>query len=369
MKWLRMTPCLGLLWLGSCSTITTVFGEREQAALEGPDVEQAFSFPADRLGHSSLAPWLHLPGSDLDHAPQLREAMVQLSREAPGRAAILLQKLLADPQLGVLLSDHVVALHAWALLQDGDPAAAQVAAREGVQRFGTTPSLVFVSAAIQEAEGEAMQALSGYRQLLNLLENEPFTLRACARTAIAAEDGLEALVHLDRLMVVEPLDLEHRMLRVEALYGAGRFAEGLALTQQLVAEFPQDFPLRAELVTRSHLAAVATGQADTYLQTLPLLEDLAELAPQRADVFLMLGSSHLFLGGRNEAKEAFDRCLEVEPKQVEAGLAYAALLAEDREFEAAGEILLSLLRQPILAQEVEQVQQRMLELVRLQEEG
>jgi len=187
-------------------------------------------------------------------------------------------------------------------------------------------------------------------------------LSACARTAVASGRGADGLLCLDRLMVIEPLSVEQKRLRAQALELSDRPEDALALYEQMSAENPEDFMLLEDIASASFATASRSLQASHYENAVALLERLTEVAPQHGKAFFMLGQARQAIGLDAEAAKAFDRCLEIEPANVEAGLIYAEILAAGGDAQASADVLLSLLRQPISGKDVERVQSRLMTL-------
>ena len=308
------------------------------------------------MGH--IPAWLRPTSADIQLANGLLDAVGMLKENENERAAIRLQQLRNENQLG----NEVSALHAWSLLRAEQVSEASTVARDGITQYGATPAFAFAMAQIYEAQDKPAEAFPLYRDLAKIAEQDILVLSACARTAVASGLGADALSYLDRLMVVEPLSLEQKRLRAQALELADRPEDALALYQQMSAENPQDFMLLADMASASFATASRSRQASHYENAVALLERLTAAAPQHGEAFFMLGQARQELGLDAEAGTAFDRCLEIEPANVEAGLMYASILAAGGDAQASADVLLSLLRQPISGKDVERVQSRLMTL-------
>jgi len=212
-----------------------------------------------------------------------------------------------------------------------------------------------------EAQGHPAQALPLYRDLSTLSKaKDNSMLVACARTAVAARRGPEALKFLDRWMLSAPLGIEGKRLRAEALQLSGRDEEALALYQQMVNDWPQDFALLADMAHAAYASAEATQKLEHLELAADLLHRLTEIDPQRSEAFWKLGRTQALLGRGPAAQSSLQRCLELEPGNVTAGLELSHLMKSDTESSA--KVLLDLLRQPLSAKDVERVQSALLEL-------
>ena len=359
MKSPQSTPALLLLLFCSCSAFNSVFGDREGVyQLDNNEPPRPFADAISMEGMGHIPAWLRPTSADIQLANGLLDAVGMLKEDENERAAIRLQQLRSENQLG----NEVSALHAWSLLRAEKLSEAGTVARDGITQYGATPALAFAMAQIYEAQDKPADAFPLYRDLALIAEQDILVLSACARTAVASGRGTDALSYLDRLMVVEPLSLEQKRLRAQALELADRPEDALALYEQMSAENPQDFMLLADMASASFATASRSRQASHYENAVALLERLTEAAPQRGEAFFMLGQARQELGLNAEAATAFDRCLEIEPANVEAGLMYASILAAGGDSQASADVLLSLLRQPISGKDVERVQSRLMTL-------
>jgi len=302
--------------------------------------------------------WLRPTETDVQQVNGLLDAVGLLKEDQGEQAAMRLQQLRAENSLG----NEVCALHSWSLLQAGQTSSAATVARDGIAEFGATPALAFAMAQVFEAQEQPEEAFPLYRDLSTLAAEDVLVLRACARTAVASRRGEDALFYLDRLMLIEPLTVELKRQRAQALELANRPEDALALYEQMSAERPEDFVLLADMASASFATAKRSGEVSHYENCVVLLERLTAAAPQHSEAFFMLATARQEIGRDAEAGLAYDRCLEVEPSHVEAGLAYSALLAASGESQASADVLLSLLRQPISGKDVERVQSRLMTL-------
>ena len=396
MKCVRLSLVVGLVFLGSCSAI---FGERGPGAEESglrpgastvrpakvdprpvqpespPEISNAGKEPSSPSAVTPIAPkakpaqvasienlshipvWLRPSNRDLESSRGLIDAVRFLGQGEAERAAVQLQQLRSAAKF----DSEVTALHAWALLENNQVDAAASVAREGIGTYGATPALGYAMAVIFEAQERYAEALPLYHDLSTLsAADDSSMLVACARTAVAARRGPEAMQYLDRWMLTAPLGIEGKRLRAEALQLSGRDDEALALYQQMVNDWPQDFTLLADMANAAYASSQSTQKLEHLEMAADLLTRLTEIDPQRSTAFWKLGRTQTLLGLNEEAKASLRRCLELEPGDVLAGLELAKSLAPDAE--ASAKVLLDLLRQPLSAKDVERVQSALLEL-------
>lgn len=305
-----------------------------------------------------LPRWVRPTEKDLESSRGLVEAVRFLDLGEAERAAVQLQQVRSAARFG----SEVIALHAWALAEAGEVQAAESVARDGIANHGATPALGYVMAVIFEMQERPGDAFPLYRDLSTLVPQDASMLRACARTAVAARRGAEALPYLDRLMLVSALDIDGKKLRATALQLSGREEDALALYQQMIADWPQDYRLLAEVSEATFQIARSSTRPEHQELALELLQRLTEADPQRASAFRQLGQIAVAMQLYEEATAALQRCLELEPSNVEAGLELASILVMDGDAQGSADVLLDLLRQPLSGSEVEAVQSALLEL-------
>ena len=305
-----------------------------------------------------LPRWIHPTVSDRGRSRGLVEAIRFLDLGETERAAVQLQQVRSAAEFG----SEVAALHAWALAETGEVKAAETVARDGIATYGATAALGYVMAVVYEMQERPAEAFPLYRDLATLAPDDTSMLRACARTAVAARRGADALPYLERLMLTEPLGMQDKILRAEALRLGGREEDALALYRQMVLTWPQDYQLLADVAEATFLIARSSARPEHHEQALELLRRLTEADPQRATAFRQMGQSAAALHLNEVAADALRRCLELEPGNVEAGLELGSLLAQEGDPQAAADVLLDLLRQPLNGKDVEAVQSALLEL-------
>lgn len=368
MKCVRLSLVVGLVLLGSCSAIFGNRGTREggagvpsatsdSTAKHSPARKQDSPVPAAVENLSHLPVWLRPSNRDLESSRGLVDAVRFLGQGEAERAAVQLQQARSASKFG----SEVIALHAWALLQINEVDAAEAVAREGITSYGATPALGYSMAVIFEAQERYAEALPLYHDLSTLsAAKDSSMLMACARTAVAARRGPEAMQYLDRWMLTVPLGIEGKKLRAEALQLSGRDDEALALYQQMLNDWPQDFSLLADMANAAYASSQSTKKWEHLELSADLLRRLTEIDPQRSAAFRKLGRTQDLLGRTDEARSSMQRCLELEPGDVLAGLELADLMGPNPE--ASAKVLLDLLRQPLSAKDVERVQSALLEL-------
>lgn len=305
-----------------------------------------------------LPRWVRPSEADLKKSKGLVEAVRFLDLGEAERAAVQLQQVRSAARF----DSEVIALHAWALAEAGEVQAAESVGREGILQYGATEALGYVMAVVFEMQDRPGEAFTLYRDLSSVAPGDVSMLRACARTAVAARRGAEALPYLDRLMLATSLDIDDKKMRADALQLSGREEDALALYQQMLADWPQDYALLAEVAEATFQISRSSARPEHHEMALELLTRLTEADPQRATAFRQLGQTAVAMQLYTVASDALKRCLELEPSNVEAGMELASILALDGDAQASADVLLDLLRQPLSGSEVETVQSALLEL-------
>lgn len=352
----RVRVVAAVLLLGS-SSCSLFFGDRgdEDAVIE---VTAAYTESFRRVPE-----WVRPSVRDFSRSEELRQAVGELERREPLRAAIRLQSLRAQERWG----PEVTALHAWALIETGGAAEGRSIALDGFVEHGNEePSLHYAVAVAAELMGRNVEALTSYELVLESHPAEPVLRRACARTALAAGRADTALAHLQRLPdTVEGSEgLELAQLRAAACFATSRYADAVAEHERVSRAYPDDLALQVSSAAGAFAAAEAAGSQELRERARTLVDALAELDPQHSDAQWMLGRLAAGLGDISAAETALRRTLELDPARMDAGLLLASLLDDSLRQDEARTVLFELMRQPLSAEQVEEVQRRILELER-----
>lgn len=341
-----------LLATPSCALLFGDRGAGDADSSPPAGYEQAFQ---------RIPSWVRPSVRDFARSEELRSATELLERREPVRAAILLQSLRARERWG----PEVTALHAWALVEAGSASDARRVALDGIAEHGAEQvALQYALAVAAEVAEQPAAALEAYARALARFPQDAVLLRACARTALACGRADEALVHLAGLPdgVEGSEGLELARMRAQALAATGRHAECLALHERVALAHAGDFTVRTAAAAGAFTAAEAAGDPELRARARALVETIVELDPQHADSHWMLGRLAASSGDLRTAETALRRTLELDPARVDAGVLLAGLLDDSLRKDEARAILFELMRQPLSAREVEEVQRRLLEL-------
>lgn len=136
-------------------------------------------------------------------------------------------------------------------------------------------------------------------------------LIASAAAAADAGQWREAVALSEEALRRRPSDVRARAALVQSLQGLGQTEEAWRQAQALLADAPRS-PHRLFLAGRA--AALARHSA----KAVELLEQAAELAPNRADIARELGAARFDAGRPDPAAEAFQRAVQIDPTDGES---------------------------------------------------
>ena len=133
-----------------------------------------------------------------------------------------------------------------------------------------------------------------------------------------------------------------RPLRLDAKVKVGRTVLTLFLgVAALSCEYANGQPLDIEPRLQAAIDSRLTGDA---ARAADLLQQLAEDAPENADIQVQLGFALLALGELGRAKGAFERALALAPDYVDANLGLALIAFRSEDFDLAETQALVVLR-------------------------
>ncbi|MFG0253284.1 MAG: tetratricopeptide repeat protein, partial [Phycisphaerales bacterium JB038] len=151
-----------------------------------------------------------------------------------------------------------------------------------------------------------------------------------ARLALAEGDFDVAEKHLRDLLKTRPGDLAARGTLGRALLQQGKLEE----CEAQAAEILQRFPKSAEAV---HAAAQLYDQVHNNDKAIEHARQAAEMAAEPAGILADLASALERVHRLEEAREAIERALELEPELPKARFTQALLLARAKDYDGAVE--------------------------------
>lgn len=171
-----------------------------------------------------------------------------------------------------------------------------------------------------------------------------------------------AAAALSQAILNDPENLTYRTLEIELAYRTGRFAAAAHLLTKLTAEYPNEFPLAKRLslvqLLSGDLESARSGlewmtilqpnDPDLRLQyatillrmdqpemALVELKNTIEIVPNYDDAWALIAITYGELARINEAREAFDRALELQPTHQQLRRAYAGFLEAQGDYAGA----------------------------------
>ncbi|MFT7517060.1 MAG: tetratricopeptide (TPR) repeat protein [Myxococcota bacterium] len=319
------------LILGGC---TSLFGERRLEVVITPQEYSA-------INQQMLPSPLRFSYDECRFSPQLITAMSSIGEGNFADACIYLQKARSVQNTSML-----AALHIWCLAQNGNLDASRSLLSAAVSEMSVDQHLAYAGAVISEQAADYALAYSLYLDLFSL-NDEQTILEACARTALASGQAQKCINHLDRLMLSSEMTIQHSMMRAKAYAQLERYYDAMSILHKMLADWPNDSALLRQTAMTLFDHAQLSKDPDIFADASTVLQALVELDPQYAAAFLALGQCYVANEAVNEAIAAFERCIELEPDNVEASHALSAVYLSYNDQQLAQSTLLQLLDQPI----------------------
>ena len=169
-------------------------------------------------------------------------------------------------------------------------------------------------------------------------------LEALTHKAVGSYGSLtEAIDLLKGALARDPdfHDAKHLLAQVymqannTGLKGLDSIKEASALIAQVVAARPNDAASRASQVIIDAVLESQTGNAEAFPQALPVLAEYVELAPNEADLRLVLANSLSFFGQPDAAARHFDELLKRDPQNPAVHYGIGDSLLRVQKFEKA----------------------------------
>ncbi len=176
---------------------------------------------------------------------------------------------------------------------------------------------------------------------------QPHDARAWAELAdcaIAVEDHRQALVAIERSVVLNPANAEHRLTAGWLQYEAGDLNRA-EIHLATIAGIPEVEP--NVLAEAAHLRAQMAIKRERPQAAVPLLAKAIRLFPENGHFQNTLGTLHLMLGRGDDARRALERARDLLPTATEPCLNLALLMeAADQPELAAANYAEALRRDP-----------------------
>jgi tetratricopeptide (TPR) repeat protein len=183
-------------------------------------------------------------------------------------------------------------------------------AAEHVRRLSTMhPDLIKATGLY--CEGDVAAAENAVRAFLVTYGDHPEAMRLLARIAITHEIFDEAEVLLEAAVRLDPDYIELRRDYACVLLDRHKHVEAIAEFDRLIAIDPKNIDYRTLRAT----ATVGLGDHDEGVRRFTeVLADTDPTSPLAADLLLSIGHSHKTVGRRPEAIDAYHRAIAVRPR-------------------------------------------------------
>ena len=182
---------------------------------------------------------------------------------------------------------------------------------------------------IQAVNGNTELAVINAQKALEtgpMAEREQFYIEAAL--ALFSHDYESAANKYESLLQEYPFELEAREMLAKAYWGQYRQDEAVQVIEQLAAEEPQNKVIWNTL----GWYLLVMGE---FERAQPALKRYADLAPDDASSYMLLGDSLRYQGDYDGARVQYDRALEINPAMREVGASLATIEYMEGDFDQA----------------------------------
>ncbi len=258
----------------------------------------------------------------LETEPEFHEGRFVLANELLNRAqyddALEVARSLADR-----LPDNPVPLNLQGriLKAMGDPEGARDAYRKSLERDpGFAPAAVNLALMMLD-EGQLDKAREGFESVLEKRAGFSPALLGLARVEMHADNVPQAIALLEKLRLSDTRAVEPRVLLANLLIAQARHDDALAVAREAL----DLAPYRREVLLAMSRAQLGAGRPDTSRDTAKVL---VARAPDWVHAHMQLGYAAKAAQHFDEAREAFQQALEIDPELVAARYALVAIESE-----------------------------------------
>lgn len=341
---LRCVPFLGL---AAWSVVSVACGGAE--TLQQPSLPP----PSQACLPESL--WVADP--QLLAAPLFGAALRALSAGDPAAAAFRLERLAQDFPAHVELAG----VHAWALLELGEVAAARRIAQDWATLATAAPDGLRAAAQARERSAYVLglawarernwpRALPWLQLAVPAAPADRRLLAAAAEAALACGAGAAAQEYAAALVRLDADDPAVAELLARAQLAAGAAGAAEAGYRRLAARDPESAAYWAG-VGRAAFAVGLNGDAGGFARAAEAWQVAIELRPMDPDLRFRLGCAYHWQEQLAAAEAAYRAALAVEPAWTPAVENLMAVLQAQNRIEQARAVLHEHLRQPLAAAE------------------
>lgn len=214
----------------------------------------------------------------------------------------------------------------------GDWEAAEAAYRSGLALEEAHPALLANLSALYSLLHRYREAAPLAQEAYALAADLPAVNRAMAWLHINRMDWSGALPYVERCLSVAPNFVEGLLQLAAIRQAEKKYDDARLLLERVEAVRPN----MAEALTRTAALASAEGKHEDALEA---AQEAVRQKPFLPSTWLALGNTQANLGHTDEARQAFDKALEIAPDYALATAAKASLLSRSGAMEEATQLL------------------------------
>lgn len=204
---------------------------------------------------------------------------------------------------------------------------------------------LFMDALALQEKGDLTQAEVLYRQALLLAPERPSVMNNLAAVCFRLEKYAEAMQLCERLLQINPRDLQ-------ALLNLGSCQIGLGLTTEALASYESVLEFRPDDVDALNNLGNALVKLQRPNEALAYLQRALAINPRHLDALQNHGNALLALGQPKEALASFKRALALAPLDAAVQYKVAIALLFCQEFELAWSYYTQRFHSPAVRQEM-----------------
>jgi putative PEP-CTERM system TPR-repeat lipoprotein len=260
--------------------------------------------------------------------PSSREARIELARvlahtNRPDDALKEISQYLGDSSTDCDALD----IAGWAHAVKNDTSGAVTLLKRAVTACGERSAPTISLSIVYAMMGDMQEA---EKQITSVLEKEPTNRKALyllAEIQTSRNDGTAALQTLDRVLQINPNDLEAQYRKGLLYIEIKDYDNARIVADAMIKQFPK----RAE----SHrLQGFVYYFKQQYVDAIPALQRSLVMQPN-AGTYYILGLSHYYRNEKEQAINQFQKALEVNPSLIQARVQLALLLLQVKRTDDA----------------------------------
>jgi superkiller protein 3 len=244
---------------------------------------------------------------DVDLAIRLGAQL--LRTDAPGEAKRIFSHVLARN------SDHLPARVGMACAHDelNEVGPAMEHLRLAQKLDPTNPAILFCLGYGHERQDDLDQASTYYLDALTICPTLRNSHERLAAIAISRNQPEEAIRHYQRLVELDPHQIDVHLALANLQHKAGKHADAVAHFEKALALEPENWTVNQD-------AARAYEDAGLYREAIEHLHKMVEVEPDQADTRLRLGDLYARIGNDAAATAQYEKAAGLSPDYLEANV-------------------------------------------------